>query len=88
MTVIGYRSERPVQGPPSTLSFERSTSCLGDEGAPAARTRQLVELTNEIVVEDDVDPHVPRLAHASTHTASAREPTKTTAMEIRAELSR
>jgi hypothetical protein len=61
--------------PPLSITWlvvEAAANQLRDERAAAPAARPLIELGNELVVDGDVQSHVPRIAHWNPSAASMR----------------
>ena len=65
VALVGDGPERCLDIVPSPLIVESPADQLRDERAAAPTSRPLIELGNELVVNGDVQSHVPRIAHWS-----------------------
>ena len=63
MALVGDGPERCLDIVPPPLIVKSPANQLRDERAAAPVARPLIELGNELVVNGDVQSHVPRLAH-------------------------
>ncbi len=63
VALVGDSPERCLDIVPSALIVESPANQLRDERAAAPASRPLIELGNELVIDRDVQSHVPRIAH-------------------------
>lgn len=72
VALVGDGAERCLDIVPPPLVVEAAANQLRDERAAAPAARPLIELGNELVVDGDVQSHVPKIAHWNPSAASMR----------------
>ena len=67
MSRVGQATERGLDVVPASFILEAALDQLRDKGAPPPRSRALVELGNQCVVQCYVYAHGLKLAHKKAH---------------------